>query len=168
MLSWHFEHFKNPEAVASGSKMPFVEYSDEEAWALSLLMMSWRNVNLPVMLIPKGKREELPSPEEKIEKGKLSLIEWGKELFEIKGCSECHTIGGGVEVGPDLKGITKIRDIQWLRKMILDPEEMEQIDPLAKKLYQEYEELGMPTEELTEEEMEAIIKYIESFDKKKD
>lgn len=168
ILSWHFAHFIDPEAVVPDSKMPYVEYSDEEAWALSMLMMSWRDVNLPIMLIPRGKKEEVPSPEEKIESVKLSPVEWGRELFASKNCSECHTIGGGIEIGPDLKGITKIREIQWLRRMILDPEEMEITDPLAKKLYQEYEEVGMPTEELTEEELEAIIKYIESFDKKED
>jgi cytochrome c2 len=158
----------NPEVVVPGSTMPFVEYSEEEAKALAMLMMSWRTVNLPIMLIPIEKKEEPPTASEKIEKEKLSLVEWGKELFETKNCSECHTIGEGVEIGPDLIGITRMRDMQWLRKMILDPEEMEQIDPLAKKLYAEYEELGMPTEELTEEEVEAIIKYIESFDKNKE
>ncbi|NIM58001.1 MAG: c-type cytochrome [Candidatus Aminicenantes bacterium] len=165
VLSWHFEHFMNPKAVVPDSKMPYVKYTEEEAWALAMLMMSWRSVSLPVMLIPEEKREEVPPPEKKLEKRKLSIVEWGKELFESKGCSECHTIGGGVEVGPDLIGITKLRDIQWLRKMILDPEKMEQTDPLAKKLYQEYEETGMPTEELTLQEVEAIIKYIESFNK---
>ncbi len=165
MLSWHFEHFMNPIAVVPDSKMPFVEYTEEEAWALAMLMMSWKNVILPVMLMPKGERADEPAVEETIERGELSLVDWGRELFENKGCSECHTIGGGVEVGPDLIGITEIRDSQWLRKMILDPEAMEQTDPLAKKLYQEYEELGMPTEELTEEEVEAIIKYIESYKK---
>jgi cytochrome c2 len=168
MLSWHFEHFMNPEAVVPGSKMPYVEYSEEEAWGLAMLMMSWRGVNLPIMLIPKEKREEVPSLQEKVERVKLSLVEWGKELFESKNCSECHTIGGGVEIGPDLKGITEIRDIQWLKRMILDPEDMEQTDTLAKKLYQKYEEVGMPTEDLTQGEIEAIIKYIESFNKKKD
>lgn len=165
MLSWHFEHFMNPEAVVPGSTMPFVEYSEEDAWALSMLMMSWRTVNLPIMLMPIDKEEEPPPVEEKIKKEGLSLVEWGKQLFEAKNCSECHTIGEGVEIGPDLIGITRIRDAQWLRKMIQNPEEMEQIDPLAKKLYEEYEELGMPTEELTMEEVEAILKYIESFDK---
>jgi mono/diheme cytochrome c family protein len=165
VLSWHFEHFMNPENVIPDSKMPYVEYSEEEAWALSMLMLSWKDVNLPIMLLPRGKREEVPSPDEKVERAGLSLVEWGKELFESKNCSECHTIGEGVEIGPDLKGITKIRDIEWLRKMISDPETMERTDALAKKLYQEYEELGMPTEVLTEEEVEAIIKYIESFDK---
>jgi len=165
MLNWHFEHFMNPEIVVPGSKMPYVEYSDEEAWSLAMLMMSWRNVNLPIMLMPKGKREEIPSPAEEVERVKLSLVEWGRELFESKNCSECHTVGEGVEIGPDLRGITKIRDSLWLRKMIIDPEKMEEIDPLAKKLYQEFEEVGMPTEELTEEEVEAIIKYIQSFNK---
>jgi cytochrome c2 len=165
MLSWHFEHFMNPEVVVPGSTMPFVEYSEEEAWALAMLMMSWRTVNLPIMLLPIEKKEEPPTASEKIDKEKLSLVEWGKELFEAKSCSECHTIGEGVEIGPDLIGITEIRDIVWLRRMIRDPEKMEQTDTLAKRLYQEYEELGMPTEELTEEEVEAIIKYIESFEK---
>lgn len=168
ILSWHFEHFMNPEAVVPDSKMPYVEYSEEEAWALSLLMMSWKDVNLPIMLVPEGKRVDVSLPEEKVERAGRSLVDWGKELFESKNCSECHTIGEGVEVGPDLKGITRIRDIEWLRKMILDPEKMEKTDTLAKRLYKEYEEVGMPTEELTEEEAEAILKYIESFNKNKD
>jgi cytochrome c2 len=168
MLSWHFEHFMDPGAVVPDSKMPVMEYSEEQAWALAMLMMSWRNINLPIMLIPKGKREMLPIAEEKVEKENLSVIEWGKELFEIKYCSECHTIGEGVEVGPDLIGVTKRRDFEWLKRMILNPEEMEQTDPIAKELYQEYEEMGMVVEELTEEEVEAIIRYIESFDKIKD
>ncbi len=163
MLSWHFEHFMNPKAVVADSKMPFVDYSEEEAWALAMLMMSWRNINLPIMLIPKEKRKDLPSVGRK-----LSLVEWGKELFESKYCSECHTIGGGVEVGPDLRGVVKIRDREWLKKMIARPEEMEQVDSLAKKLYQEYDEVGMSTEDLTEEEIEAIIEYMGSFDQKRD
>ncbi|MFQ5865194.1 MAG: c-type cytochrome [bacterium] len=163
ILSWHFEHFKNPKAVVPDSKMPFSKYTDEEAWALALMMMSWKDINLPIMLIPKERKEE-PPKEAKVERGGRPLEEWGKELFEEKYCSECHTIGGGVEVGPDLKGVTKTRDIEWLKKMILNPEEMEQTDPVAKELYQKYEEVGMVTEELTEEEVEAIIKYLESFD----
>ena len=168
MLSWHFEHFMNPKSVVPNSKMPFVNYSEEETWALAMLMMSWKNINLPIMLMPKGKREELPAAEEKIERGELSLVEWGKKLFESNYCSECHTIGGGVEVGPDLLSVTERRDIEWLKRMILYPGEMEQTDPLAKKLYQEYGELGMEIEQLTEEEVEAIIKYIETFDKNRD
>jgi len=169
MLSWHFEHFMNPKVVVPDSKMPTIKYTDEEAWALAMLMISWRNISLPIMLIPKGKKVMLPVVdekviEEKVEVRKTSSIEWGKELFTSKYCSECHTIGRGVEVGPDLIGVTKRRDFEWLKRMILEPEEMEQTDSIAKELYQEYEEMGMVVEELTEVEVEAIIRYIESFD----
>jgi cytochrome c2 len=159
MLSWHFEHFMDPKAVVQDSKMPFEEYSVEEAWALSLLMMSWKNINLPIMLVPKEK----PPAEEPVARGKLSQIEWGKQLFESKYCSVCHTIGGGVEVGPDLKGVTRIRSVEWLKRMILDPEGMEQTDPIVKELYLKYEGVGMSAEEMTDEEVEAIIEYIASF-----
>ncbi len=165
MLSWHFEHFMNPAVVVPDSKMPSGKYTEEQAQALALLMMSWRNTNLPIMLIPSGKREEPAFAGEEGKRGDLSLVEWGEELFESMYCSECHTIGEGVEVGPDLKGITKRRDSQWLKRMILTPLEMEQTDSLAIELYREYDEIGMETEELTEEETEAILKYIESFDK---
>jgi mono/diheme cytochrome c family protein len=129
-----------------------------------MLMMSWRNINLPIMLVPEKKGEELPLIADDIPAEKLSLVEWGKELFESKDCSGCHTITGEVEIGPDLKGITKKRDAEWLKKMIQNPEEMEKTDPLAKKLYLEFEEMGMVSDALTDEEVEAILKYIESFD----
>ena len=101
----------------------------------------------------------------KVEIRKTSSVERGKELFESEFCSECHTIGGGVEVGPDLIGVTKRRDFEWLKRIILNPEEMELTDSIAKELYKEYEEMGMVVDELTEEEVEAIIRYLESFNK---
>jgi len=170
MLSWHFEHFMNPKVVVPDSKMPTIKYTDEEAWALAMLMISWRNISLPIMLIPKEKKEMLPvveekDIEEKVEIRKTSSVERGKELFESEFCSECHTIGGGVEVGPDLIGVTKRRDFEWLKRIILNPEEMELTDSIAKELYKEYEEMGMVVDELTEEEVEAIIRYLESFNK---
>lgn len=169
MLSWHFEHFMNPKAVIPNSKMPLVNYSEEEAWSLAMLMMSWKNTILPIALIPKENREDLSL--EDIETGDrevFSVVEWGEKLFESKSCSGCHTIGGDAEDAPDLKGITKIRDIKWLRSMILFPEEMEQNDPIAIQLYQEYDEMGMVSDELSDEEAEAIIKYIDSFDPNED
>jgi cytochrome c2 len=164
MISWHFEHFMNPKAAVPDSKMPFVEYSGQEAWSLALLMMSWKNIKLPIMLVPKGKIEEGPTTEATIQDEISSLVELGKELFDSKDCSACHTIGEGVEGGPDLLGITKIRDLNWLKQMILSPEEMEESDSLAKSLYIQYDELGMATADLTDREVEAIIKYIDSFD----
>lgn len=166
MLSWHFEHFMNPKAVVPDSKMPQVEYSEEEAWSLAMLMMSWKNIVLPITLIPEGTRKDITNSEDKEipGEGELSFLEWGETLFTSKNCADCHSIGGGADDAPDLKGVTKIRDMKWLRSMILNPEEMEQNDPIAIKLYQDFDELGMVTEELTDEEVEAIIKYIDSFE----
>ncbi len=164
MLSWHFEHFKNPRAVVADTKMPFAKYTDEEAWALAMLMMSWKNINLPIMLMPKKRKDEPPQEITVAREGR-PLSEWGKELFEEKFCADCHTIGGGVEVGPDLLDITTRRETEWLKRMIRFPEEMEKTDPIAKELFIEFEEVGMVVEDLTEEEVDAMIKYFESFAK---
>lgn len=166
MLSWHYEHFMNPKAVVPESKMPRVEYSEKEAWALAMLMMSWKNINLPVMLIPQKPAEALASGREEMEKQAQSPLERGKMLFESKGCSECHTIGKGVEVGPDLKSLMERREARWIKRMILNPEQMEKTDPVTKKLYKEFAEAGMPTVEITDEEVEAILLYIKSVDKR--
>jgi len=48
--------------------------------------------------------------------------------------------------------------------MILNPEEMEQNDSIAIKLYEEFDELGMVSDDLTDEEVEAIIKYLDSIE----
>jgi mono/diheme cytochrome c family protein len=144
--------------------MPIKEYSEEEAMSLAMLMMSWKSANIPVMLMPTGQAAAVPDEEETVQ-GELSPFDWGKELFESKMCSECHTIGGGVEIGPDLIGVAEIRGLEWLKKMIQNPEEMERTDSTAQMLYKEYEELGMATEGLSDEEVAAIIVYIRSFDK---
>jgi len=166
LLSWHFEHFMNPEMVIPDSKMPKVDYSEEEAWSLAMLMMSWKNIVLPITLIPKGNQKDhtVVESSEIPDKGELSFVEWGETLFTSKNCADCHSIDGDGDDAPDLKEVTKIRDLKWLRSMILNPEEMEQSDPIAIKLYQEFDELGMVTEELTDEEVEAIIKYLDSLE----
>ncbi len=163
MLSWHFEHFMHPKVVVPDSKMPQVEYSEEEAWSLAMLMMSWKNIVLPIALIPEGTKKDLDIIEsvKKPGGGELSFIKWGETLFNSKSCVDCHD---GADDAPDLIGVTKIRDLKWLRRMILNPEEMELNDPIAIKLYEEFDELGMVSDDLTDEEVEAIIKYLDSIE----
>src|SRR5512140_1823044 len=62
----------------------------------------------------------------------------GKYVFFTQ-CAACHTIGGGESIGPDLKGLTKIRDPEWLKKIIQVPETLlDEGDPLANALLKKY------------------------------
>lgn len=62
----------------------------------------------------------------------------GQALFARKGCASCHSVGGGKLVGPDLAGVTARRTMPWLSRMILRPELMVRLDPLAQKLLAKY------------------------------
>lgn len=89
-------------------------------------------------------------------------IDQGKQVFDQK-CVGCHTIGGGKLVGPDLKGVTAIRDAQWLREFIGDPEaKFSSGDEIANQLLAEYNNIRMPNLGLSAEEIDAVLVYIES------
>jgi mono/diheme cytochrome c family protein len=62
----------------------------------------------------------------------------GQQIFAAKACGSCHALGTGRLVGPDLRGVTARRNLPWIAKMILKPELMIHVDPLAKKLYARY------------------------------
>lgn len=58
-------------------------------------------------------------------------------FFEAN-CMSCHTIGGGRLTGPDLKGLTERRELDWLVEFIPDPKGMiDRGDPYAAKLFQD-------------------------------
>lgn len=85
----------------------------------------------------------------------------GEEIFRQK-CSGCHTIGGGRLSGPDLEGVTARRDREWLARFILEPDKMlDEGDPIATGLLQEYGNVPMPAMGLSVEEVQAVIAYLE-------
>ncbi len=84
----------------------------------------------------------------------------GRKVFEAN-CTTCHTIGGGEIAGPDLKGVAKRRDSEWLRKFISDPGKMiAEKDVIALELLGKYN-FPMPKIELTEDEISALIAFFE-------
>ncbi len=84
----------------------------------------------------------------------------GKKLFE-DNCADCHSIGEGTVVGPDLKNITQKRSEKWLIKFIKSPESViEGGDKEAKELYEEFDEEFMPDQDLTEAQIKEIITFI--------
>ena len=76
-------------------------------------------------------------------------------------CGACHTIGGGGTHAPDLLGVIDRRDRAWLTKFIAAPNEMRAAgDATALALRAKYE-VQMPNLLLTDEEVAAVIKYVD-------
>jgi mono/diheme cytochrome c family protein len=84
------------------------------------------------------------------------------ETFYKQNCAACHTIGGGKLLGPDLKGITKARDHEWLEKWLQNPQAMiDSSDPVALKLKEEYGGMVMPAAPgITPQMAEALLNFI--------
>ena len=86
----------------------------------------------------------------------------GETLFQ-QWCAACHTIGGGIRVGPDLLGVTQRRDRAWLLRWIKEPDRvLAEKDPIATQLLQEFNNVAMPNMGLTDEEVAALVAYLES------
>ena len=87
--------------------------------------------------------------------------EQGQAIFEQK-CKACHTIGGGRLVGPDLKGVTANRDVDWLVGFITAPDKVIAAgDPIAQQLVQQYG-LPMPNLGVTEADARAVLAYLDT------
>lgn len=84
------------------------------------------------------------------------------EFFEKK-CSSCHSIGGGDDVGPDLKGVTEKRPEKWLIDFIRDSEKViASGDPVANELFAKFKNKKMPAHELSDEEIKYILDFIKT------
>ena len=99
-------------------------------------------------------------------RGDQAEAEQGKKLFESRGCTACHTIGKGKLTGPDLAGVSKRRDEEWIKKWLKSPETMLMTDPVAKEMLGVYM-VPMPNQGLSDEEIDVIIDYFESVDNNK-
>lgn len=92
----------------------------------------------------------------------------GEYLFRNR-CSACHTIGGGDirnakyrQIGPDLFNVTMQRDREWLERWIAEPDAMlEEKDPLAVALFEQWDRVPMPNMRLSEKDVHSILGYIE-------
>ena len=96
--------------------------------------------------------------------GPEASVEQGRALSESKGCVACHTVDGSPRVGPTWKGLygktetmadgsTAKVDEAYLRSFILDPQarQVKGFPPV------------MPKMELTDEELAALVAYIQSL-----
>jgi cytochrome c oxidase subunit 2 len=117
-------------------------------------------VTTPTVTPTTGVMSNTPTPTEDMD-GMLD----GQQLAQSKGCLGCHTIDGSALVGPTWKGLyestvelqsggTVTVDHDYLYESITDPSAKAAVAALAGV---------MPTIALTDDEVHAIIEYIESL-----
>ncbi|MGH9633703.1 MAG: SCO family protein [Candidatus Angelobacter sp.] len=76
-------------------------------------------------------------------------------------CAACHTIGHGDKIGPDLLGVTTVRDRSWLETFISTPEKVIAAkDPIAVALYKKFNGINMPNLRLSDEELNNLLDFL--------
>ena len=106
--------------------------------------------------------KDAPTPKSYAEAPPIATRGRGEYLFTTK-CTVCHTIGGGDRIGPDLAGITSVRDRGWLARYIAAPDAMRsEGDRVARALFSKYKTVRMPNLSLTEAEAADVVAYVDA------
>ena len=95
------------------------------------------------------------------EKTDLILVENGKNIFNSK-CAACHNINRRL-IGPPMKGIYERRSPEWVMNIILNPDEMLKEDPIAMELLNEYNNIMMLNQNITEYQARALAEYFRTL-----
>jgi mono/diheme cytochrome c family protein len=94
--------------------------------------------------------------------GSDELIAQGEKLFKAN-CKACHNVGDKKVVGPGLRGINEKREKEWLVKWITNSGELiASGDGDAQAIFDEYAGSIMPPQAVTEDEITAILAYIQN------
>lgn len=83
--------------------------------------------------------------------------ESGKKTFEAK-CAQCHKMDERY-TGPALRDVTERRSPEYIMNMILNPQEMTQKHPEARKLLAMYAN-QMTFQNVTEEDARQLLEYL--------
>ena len=92
---------------------------------------------------------------------KLDISDKGRYIFTTH-CAACHTIGHGDKIGPDLLGVTNVRERTWLARFISTPDKvLAEKDPIATALFKKYNEVNMPNLRLADVDLNSLIDFLE-------
>jgi nitrous-oxide reductase len=94
-----------------------------------------------------------------------ALTKRGKMLWTNRGCGACHGIGKK-NAGPDLAGVEQRRPKEWLTKWLMETDVMLQSDSTAIALLAEWKGIKMPKQNLSEQDVDAILAYLRSEEAK--
>jgi hypothetical protein len=92
------------------------------------------------------------------------MAEAGARWYRIRGCMACHTVDGTEVVGPTLLGVTSLRDYDWFRGMVMNPDSMFINDAEARALLDLYP-IPMPDQGVDELRTRAIWEYLRRVDR---
>jgi protein SCO1 len=111
---------------------------------------SWKNAK---PLAPNASYEQAP---------RIDISDKGRYIFTTH-CAACHTIGQGDKIGPDLLGVTSVRERTWLARFIATPNKLiADGDPIATELFKKYKQVNMPNLRLGGQDTADLINFIES------
>jgi hypothetical protein len=80
-------------------------------------------------------------------------------LFNSR-CRACHTFGGGVLIGPDLKGVTDRHPRESLKTWITSSQGLVRAgDPAALVLFNRFRQFPMPDQAFAPSELESLLDY---------
>jgi protein SCO1/2 len=92
----------------------------------------------------------------------VKVVSKGEQLFYSR-CVDCHTIGHGDSIGPDLHEVSKRRDPSWLRRWLKEPDRMlDEQDPIASMLFARYNKIAMPNLKLSNVDIDALLEFMSS------
>ena len=95
------------------------------------------------------------------------MADAGERWYRTRGCLACHRVDGTDVVGPALNGVTLRRDYEWYRGMVMRPDSMLRVDPIAQELAEIYR-VPMPNQGVDELRTRAMWEYLRRVDAQRD
>ena len=160
-FAWHVAHFKDPRALVADTVMPNFHLSTNDAQALAMLMLSWKQAPFDAAFLPGVPRTDPQTAAEK--KAEEDMKTGPGAWFVQTGCFVCHSIASlkvrsPAQIGPDLstavedtqkrfamtvdqfiKSPTGTMSVVLSRQIVLTPEQRETAIQKLREAYAEYQ-----------------------------
>jgi cytochrome c2 len=162
LFSWQVAHLQNPKSYAPDTVMPDFGFKTIEAQSIALVLMSWRDADVPAELLPGAILRDIPTAQE-AERERIMREGEGK-FFVEKTCFICHDVSSfgivsATKIGPDLAlavvdaprrfgrtlddflmNPTGTMQVVLSKQIQLTKEERREAIELMKKAYRKYQE----------------------------